>query len=276
MDAITFVLNTTQAIFENWLTRHTTFLWRQQFPTETGYVTLQRFRPSQNGRISSEGMYVRPVKNEAGAVEGFPMGEVLYFDLTPLSPDRLEVKGYCGVLAVREYYHRLLIDIAKCWLEAAAGIVSFLETIYGKAEAGQPAASGAEGARPPMQGLLSGKTIQEVAMNTTSVVVSPEYDNLPVAELKHKAARFDAMRQSDDITEGVSMGLMKTRQSQKGKGKERGIKAGTDERVKNAHGLLKVGKSRRAAFREAHTDSRTYYQYCRQVTGEEPIEPYIE
>jgi hypothetical protein len=56
-----------------------------------------------------------------------------------------------------------------------------------------------------------------------------------------------------------------------------GMRAGTSDRVKAAHELLKQGKiSRRAAFKQAHTDSRTYNQYCKQITGEDPIEPYAE
>jgi len=66
-------------------------------------------------------------------------------------------------------------------------------------ENGQPAASGAEGTRTTLPGLVSGsgKTIQQIAKETTSVIVGPEYDKLPVGELKHKAARFDAMRNGD-------------------------------------------------------------------------------
>lgn len=37
----------------------------------------------------------------------------------------------------------------------------------------------------------------KIALNTTSIIAGPEYDALPVQELKHKAARFDAMRYDD-------------------------------------------------------------------------------
>ncbi len=47
--------------------------------------------------------------------------------------------------------------------------------------------------RIPFAGLNS-EAIQLIAKNTTGVQASPEYDTLSVKELKHKAARFDALR----------------------------------------------------------------------------------
>jgi hypothetical protein len=55
---------------------------------------------------------------------------------------------------------------------------------------------------------------------------------------------------------------------------ERGMKAGTENRVRTAHDLLKRGlHSQRYAFKKAHTDARTYQRWCKTVTGEDPIEP---
>lgn len=57
----------------------------------------------------------------------------------------------------------------------------------------------------------------------------------------------------------------------------RGAKAGTFERVQEAHRLLKTsGNSRAWVFKTAHTDSRTYNRWCKSATGEEPILPYSE
>jgi hypothetical protein len=56
--------------------------------------------------------------------------------------------------------------------------------------------------------------------------------------------------------------------------KQRGMKVGTDARVREMHHLLKKGLSQRQAKRQSHCDPYTYYQYCLTVTGEEPIAPY--
>jgi len=51
----------------------------------------------------------------------------------------------------------------------------------------------------------------------------------------------------------------------------RGAKAGTFERVKEAHRLItKEYRTRRAAFKRARTDSRTYDRWCKEATGDEP------
>lgn len=55
---------------------------------------------------------------------------------------------------------------------------------------------------------------------------------------------------------------------------KRGIKLGTSERVTEFHRLVKSGMSHRQAKKQAHCDPSTYYQRCKEVTGEEPIAPY--
>jgi hypothetical protein len=55
----------------------------------------------------------------------------------------------------------------------------------------------AESAKKTPTGGLTDNSIRQVAINTTSVIAGSEYDNLPLKELKHKAARFDAMRHAD-------------------------------------------------------------------------------
>jgi hypothetical protein len=56
--------------------------------------------------------------------------------------------------------------------------------------------------------------------------------------------------------------------------KTRGMKAGTENRVREAHRLMRSGLSQRQATKRAHTDPSTYKRWCKEVTGEEPIEPY--
>lgn len=53
----------------------------------------------------------------------------------------------------------------------------------------------------------------------------------------------------------------------------RGAKAGTLERVREAHELLKKNpvKSRAWAFKKARVDPRTYLDRCKEATGEDPI-----
>lgn len=55
---------------------------------------------------------------------------------------------------------------------------------------------------------------------------------------------------------------------------KRGTKVGTHDRVREAHRLLKGGMGVTKACKQAHTDTRTYYQRCEEATGEEPIVPY--
>ena len=57
----------------------------------------------------------------------------------------------------------------------------------------------------------------------------------------------------------------------------RGPKAGTYERVREAHRLItRQHLTRNKAFKRANTDSRTYDQWCKLATGEEPIPPYSD
>jgi hypothetical protein len=52
-----------------------------------------------------------------------------------------------------------------------------------------------------------------------------------------------------------------------------GAKAGTFERVREAHRLItKEHRTRTSAFKKARTDSRTYDRWCKEATGEEPAE----
>lgn len=55
---------------------------------------------------------------------------------------------------------------------------------------------------------------------------------------------------------------------------KRGMKAGTANRVREMHRLLAKGLSQRQAKSRSHCDPTTYYRWCLEVTGEEPIEPY--
>lgn len=67
-------------------------------------------------------------------------------------------------------------------------------------------------------------------------------------------------------------GLLETREQKPTA--TRGAKAGTLERVREAHRLLKSGMSRNQAFKRARVDSRTYDQWCKEATGGEPLSPY--
>jgi len=55
---------------------------------------------------------------------------------------------------------------------------------------------------------------------------------------------------------------------------ERGPKAGTLDRVREAHRLMKNGCPLTKACRRAHTDTRTYSLRCVEETVEDPVEPY--
>lgn len=55
---------------------------------------------------------------------------------------------------------------------------------------------------------------------------------------------------------------------------QRGIKIGTAARVWEYHRAMKEGLSNRAAKARSHCDPSTYYRRCKEVTGEDPIEPY--
>lgn len=53
-------------------------------------------------------------------------------------------------------------------------------------------------------------------------------------------------------------------------------KVGTLERVRMAHRYAKRGMGLVAACKKAHVDTRTYYQRCREATGEDPVIPYFD
>lgn len=58
---------------------------------------------------------------------------------------------------------------------------------------------------------------------------------------------------------------------------KRGPKAGTLDRVKEAHRLItQQHLTRNKAFKRARTDSRTYDRQCKEATGEDPILSYSE
>lgn len=54
----------------------------------------------------------------------------------------------------------------------------------------------------------------------------------------------------------------------------RGMKLGTAERVMEFHRLVKHGLSHRQAKEQSRCDPSTYYRWCKEATGEEPIHPY--
>lgn len=56
---------------------------------------------------------------------------------------------------------------------------------------------------------------------------------------------------------------------------ERGMNSGTPERVKAFHELVKHHKTHNEAKRKSHCDPRTYYDRCKEVTGEDPIYPLL-
>ncbi len=54
----------------------------------------------------------------------------------------------------------------------------------------------------------------------------------------------------------------------------RGMKLGTAERVREFHRLVKSGYSHRDAKKHSRCDPSTYYRWCLEATGEEPIQSY--
>ncbi len=56
--------------------------------------------------------------------------------------------------------------------------------------------------------------------------------------------------------------------------RKRGIKIGTDARVREMHARLKAGESYRQAEKNSHCTTDTYRRHCLTVTGEAPQEPY--
>ena len=71
-----------------------------------------------------------------------------------------------------------------------------------------------------------------------------------------------------DLADDGSAGVNEKRET------HRGLKVGTLDRVKEAHRLAKAGVPLTKACQRAHTDTRTYQQWCHLATGEEPLEPF--
>jgi hypothetical protein len=77
------------------------------------------------------------------------------------------------------------------------------------------------------------------------------------------------------LTEATQSSKDEVPDSEQTETERRGPKVGTLERVAEAHRLIKEAHMPvTKACRKARTDTRTYYQWCLEATGEEPIVPY--
>lgn len=105
-------------------------------------------------------------------------------------------------------------------------------------------------------------TVYRVDADTTKLVISRSTGEPSVVKL------YDRMIQQ------VMAHWSETQMRSMGTRGERGMKAGTAERVREMHRLLKQGLSQRQAKERARCDPSTYHRWCFEVTGEEPIPPY--
>ncbi|RJP51869.1 MAG: hypothetical protein C4586_03705 [Anaerolineaceae bacterium] len=97
--------------------------------------------------------------------------------------------------------------------------------------------------------------IRQAAINSTSVIAGGEYDNLTNAELKHKAARFDALRYGNaDPKAAKDEGKLP-----KGRASDLEAKwdAMSDETKKNFREAWKIWKRMRKAYRQEKIDGQS-------------------
>jgi hypothetical protein len=86
-----------------------------------------------------------------------------------------------------------------------------------------------------------------------------------------------AGRKENQIVRAVYQEMSRLWDEKVGKEVHDGPKAGTLDRVKEAHRLItQQNLTRTKAFKRAKTDSRTYDRWCKAATGEEPILPYSD
>ncbi|MCB0079600.1 MAG: hypothetical protein KDE47_01650 [Caldilineaceae bacterium] len=105
---------------------------------------------------------------------------------------------------------------------------------------------------------------------TLRVEPRPEPYSKQLQQIQDNLERLKALLESRNLQQSGEQSLAKQQSSTQ----KRGMKVGTAERVREMHRLLKTGMSQRQARAGAQSDVATYYKYCLEVTGEEPIIPY--
>ena len=101
--------------FCNWIEDFTWAVWPKEFPTDRGYISLQKAWSEQRGgiwRVRIGGAYVLPKGEQHFA---HLLDEVISFKVIPLSSNRSEVIAKCSSSAVQEYFLSLMLEIARRW-----------------------------------------------------------------------------------------------------------------------------------------------------------------
>src|SRR3990172_7516584 len=146
MYSLTFHPNTTPAHFAKWLFKHTATLGMRSFPVGRGRVGLGRSSPQDvagdSGRVMIGGYYAFPDSQAQDTERHVDLGEVIYFDLTSLAAEGVEVKAACDsseiAEAVRPYWRELLTEIARTWPEARVEIAPYLKQLAAEMGESQP------------------------------------------------------------------------------------------------------------------------------------------
>jgi hypothetical protein len=115
---VTLFIEAPPDFFCSWLEDYTQDAPYRSFPTEKGYISLQRARPSRlHGYMGMEGIYCT-FKDESTQT-AIPISEVIRFKVIPLTPNRTEIAAECNQPVVERYFLHLLNEISKRWPQPA-------------------------------------------------------------------------------------------------------------------------------------------------------------
>ena len=101
--------------FCNWIEDFTRSAWSKEFPTDRGYISLQKAWSEQRGgiwRVHIGGVYVLPKGERHFA---YPLEEVISFKVIPLAPNRSEIVARYSSPAIQEYFLSLMLAIVRRW-----------------------------------------------------------------------------------------------------------------------------------------------------------------
>ena len=101
--------------FCNWIEDFTRLAWSEEFPTDRGYISLQKAWSEQREgiwKVRIGGVYVH---SKGGRHFAYPLEEVISFKVIPLTPERSEIVAKYSSPAVQEYFLSLMFEIVRRW-----------------------------------------------------------------------------------------------------------------------------------------------------------------
>jgi hypothetical protein len=114
----TLYLDTTAALFAQWLAECTQLAPYRRFPTEKGRLVLQSIKPPLSIQaptaLAMDTIHVVPKEDEDTEL-ACPVRAAITFRVIPLSSERVEVQAECNQPVVADYFRELLAEIKQRW-----------------------------------------------------------------------------------------------------------------------------------------------------------------